>query len=89
MNIRIPDDVLWSEVGDEVVLLNLASGNYFGLDGVAARIWSLIVAQTSTDEILSTIGREYEVDLDRARHDIDALIKDLTEEGLITLDSSR
>ena len=89
MNIRIPDDVLWSEVGDDVVLLNLASGNYFGLDGVAARIWSLIVAQTSTDEILSTIGHEYEVDLDRARQDLDALVKDLTQEGLITLDSGR
>ena len=85
MKIRIPDDVLWSEVGDDIVLLNLAKGNYFGLDGVGSRIWSLIVAKTSRDEILSTIGREYEIDLDRARQDLDALFKDLVEEGLITL----
>ena len=86
MNIRIPDDVLSSEVGDDIVLLNLASGNYFGLGGVAARMWNLLVTQASTDDIVNTIVREYEVDYDRAREDLTALMRELAEEGLLTED---
>lgn len=89
MKIRIPDDVLWSEVGDDIVLLNLASGNYFGLEGVAARIWALIVAQASAEQIATTIEQEFEVEADRARRDLDSLLKDLADEGLVCVDSSR
>lgn len=88
MNIRIPEDVLSSEVGDEIVLLNLASGNYFGIVGVAARIWNLLFTEVSIDEIVNTIVREYEVDHDRARKDLTMLVRELAEEGLVTVDCS-
>jgi hypothetical protein len=34
--------VMARRVGNETVLLDLASGTYFGLDPVGARIWQLI-----------------------------------------------
>ena len=39
---RILDGMVWTALGDEVVILKLDSGIYFGLDQVGARIWRLI-----------------------------------------------
>lgn len=40
--IRVPPHVLARTVGDETVILDLASGSYFGLDPVGARVWQLL-----------------------------------------------
>ena len=38
---RILGGVVWTALGDEVMILKLDSGIYFGLDQVGARIWKL------------------------------------------------
>ena len=45
MRYRIPEDVVSREVGGEAVLLNLATGTYFGLDGVGTEIWNLLARE--------------------------------------------
>ena len=40
--IRVSPDVVTREVGEETMLLNLASGTYYGLNEVGARFMSLI-----------------------------------------------
>jgi len=85
MKIQVADDVVWSQVGEDIVILNVASGYYFGLGGVAARVWSFIVAQTATDEILTNIILEYEVEADRARNELQALVDDLVRERLVVM----
>jgi hypothetical protein len=37
MNIRISDDVVFRDLAGEAVILNLATGTYFGLDSVGTR----------------------------------------------------
>ena len=41
--VSVSKDVLASEVENEVVLLNQATGKYFTLDETGTRIWKLIV----------------------------------------------
>ena len=40
--VRVPQDVFFQEVEDEVVLLNLQTGMYHGLDKVGSRVWGLL-----------------------------------------------
>jgi len=40
--VTIPAQVMARTVGDETVILDLASGTYYGLDPVGARIWQLM-----------------------------------------------
>jgi hypothetical protein len=40
--VRICDDVVFHDLQGELVLLNLKTGVYFGLDSVGTRIWHLI-----------------------------------------------
>ena len=40
--VSIPTQVMARTVGDETVILDLASGTYYGLDPIGARIWQLM-----------------------------------------------
>ena len=67
-------------------MLNLTTGVYFGLDAVATRMWHLIAARGSTEKVLEVLLTEYEVEEARLRHDLDQLIRQLLEKGLLTTD---
>jgi hypothetical protein len=79
----IPTQVMSRLVGDETVLLDLASGMYFGLDGVGQRIWESIAEGCSLGEIAAVIAAEYEVDEARAQVDVMAFATDLVARGLL------
>ena len=70
-------------VGDETVLLDLASGMYFGLDGVGKRIWESVSGGKSLAETADAIVAEYEVGEEQARSDVIDFAKRLVERGLL------
>jgi hypothetical protein len=87
MNIKIPDDVMFRVLGDEAVILNLATGVYFGLDTVGTRMWQLMSEYGSTDKVAEVMLNEYEVEEALLQSDLDKLVKDLTAKGLVKLDA--
>ncbi len=76
-------DIVARSVGDEMVLLDLASGSYFTLNGVGAFIWRQIEDQADVDAIATRIVEEYEVDLDQARSDASAFLSNMLEQGIV------
>jgi len=58
----VPPQVMSRLVGDETVLLDLASGTYFGLDGVGKRIWETVSDGRSLAETVEVVIAEFEVD---------------------------
>ena len=87
MNLKIPDDVMFRILGDEAVILNLASGVYFGLDTVGTRMWQLMSEHGSTDKVVELLLEEYEVEEEHLRGDLDKLIEQLSEKGLVKTDA--
>ena len=79
----IPEDVLIQDVNDEVVLLDLASEHYFGMDEEGARIWMLLKEQKAAGEIVEELLQEYEVDRADLETDVHELLAQLLEAGLI------
>lgn len=78
------EDVVSREVSGEMVLLDLASGQYFGLDTVGSRIWELLSDKAqSLGELCDAIEAEYDAPRAVIESDIIALAGDLTERGLI------
>jgi len=78
-------EVISQEVSGETVLLDLESECYFGLDAVGTRIWQLIRASGDLRTIYSTLLDEYDVEETQLRADLEALITDASERGLIIL----
>jgi len=82
----IPAEVMARQVGEEVVILDLASGNYFGLDPVGARIWRLLTEGKLPTEIRDILLEEYDVSHEQLEQDIGRLINELSAKGLLKLD---
>jgi hypothetical protein len=79
-------DVLFQEVGDETVLLDLASENYFGLNPVCARIWQLIGDGATLQSVFDALVTEFDAEPERIRGDLLALVEELGRAGLIGTD---
>lgn len=77
-------DVVAREVGGELVLLDLNSGQYFGLDAVGGRIWELLSDTPSNlGDICDQIEQEFDAPRDRIEADLIALAKQLQDQELI------
>ena len=87
-SVRIPDDVLISNVQEESVILNLDSERYFGLDDVGTRFLSVLTSSDSIDAAYKSLLSEYQVDRDVLRHDLIALIENLIEQGIVQISSN-
>lgn len=85
MKIRLPKEVVWTKLGEEVAILNSETGTYFGLDPVGSRIWCLMADGAAVDEVISTLLTEYQVDEQRVRDDLRDLIEQLEARALVKI----
>ena len=81
----IPAQVMARQVGNEPVILDLASGTYFGLDPVGARIWQLMTEGRTLGEIRDTLLDEYDVTREALEADLLELAGKLVEQKLIAI----
>lgn len=77
------------DLGGESVILSLKSGEYFGLDPVGARVWSLIQEQTSVKALRDTILEEYDVEPEVCQRDLLALLKEMADQSLIEVQNEQ
>ena len=77
-------DVLYQELDNEVILLEMKSGSYFGLDPVGARMWSLLAESGDSEIMFGQLLAEYDVDEPTLRGDTERLVAELVEAGLLT-----
>lgn len=81
--IKPSSNVIAKEVGGETVLMDLASGTYFGLDPVGTRIWQLLEEDTRPlAEISASVASEYEAPAETVEQDLLKLAAKLVEHGL-------
>lgn len=85
MKVSIPDTVLSTELDDEGVLLNLETGEYFGLDGVGLDFWKALAAHGETTAARDTLLSQYDVTEDVLARDLDVLVARLAERKLVVL----
>jgi hypothetical protein len=84
--VRVPDEVLISNLQEESVILNLNSERYFGLDNVGTRMLNVLNDSDSIEAAYESLAEEYEVDRDVLRRDLTSLIENLMQQGLVTIE---
>ena len=81
--VRVPDDVLISNLQQESVILNLDSERYYGLDDVGTRFLSVLTNSESIEAAYEKLAGEYDVDNQALREDLLALVEDLVNQGIL------
>lgn len=74
---------LSSNVGGETVILDRKGGQYFGLDPVGSRVWSLLATPRRVSAIRDILLSEFEADSESCEADLLELLEDLAAHGLI------
>lgn len=80
---EVADSVIYQSVQDEIVLLNLESQQYFGLDSVGADVWRLLLQNGTVDGIVAGMKAVYNAEESVLRSDVGTLLADLTGAGLL------
>ena len=75
--------VVYQAFTDEVVLINLESGNYYSVAKSGAEIWSLIAAGTTVPDLEERIASRYTGDPDAIRGALREFLRTLAQEKLI------
>jgi hypothetical protein len=82
--IVVPAQVMARQVGEETIILDLASGMYFGLDAVGARVWRLMGEGRTLAQICDTMRAEYAVSAEDIERDVLSLAESLCSRQLIS-----
>lgn len=83
--VTIPTQVMARTVGDETVILDLASGTYYGLDPVGARMWQLLGEGRTLDGVCDVMLDEYDVTREALEGDILRLTEELHTRALVNV----
>jgi len=83
--VRVPDDVLISNLQQESVILNLDSERYYGLDDVGTRFLSVLNTSDSIEAAYEVLRDEYDVDAHNLRQDLIELVDALVKQGILSL----
>ncbi len=83
--IIISPDVLTQEVSGEMVLLDLSSEQYLGLNEVGTKVWQLLQDGKDLTIVSEILQQEYDVDADLLQSDLNQLISDMHKAGLVEI----
>jgi hypothetical protein len=88
-SVAVSEDVVFREIAGEMVLLDLSSGTYFGLNETGARIWNQLHADRSLRHVTDILLQEYDVSPRDFERDLLNLVRELCERGLARVSTSR
>ena len=83
VSVAIGDSALYQELEGEVVLLNMTSQQYYGLNDVGAAMWKSLLETQSIDASIQRLSQIYDVEVAILRADLDKLVRDLLDAGLL------
>lgn len=81
--ITFADTVFAQEVDGEMVLLDMESENYFGLDEVGTAIWQAMQEYGKLQEVFDALLEQYDVEAEVLENDLSDFIGKLEESGLV------
>lgn len=70
-------------IDDEIVVMSLASGDFYSLTGVARDIWQRIDGKTDRDALVAALAGEYGVAAAIIGPDVDEFLAQLRGAGLL------
>ena len=81
--ITFAETVFAQEVDGEMVLLDMESENYFGLDEVGTAIWQAMQEHGNLQEVFNTLLEQYDVEAEVLEKDLSDFVGKLLESGLV------
>ena len=83
--ISASNNLLISNVADELVILNCNNETYYGLNKTGSRMWNSLTTSDSIESTYKVLLTEFEVDKYTLQRDLFILVEQLFEQGLVKI----
>jgi hypothetical protein len=74
----------WRQTDDHIVALDIASTEYFALNGSGAHLWRLLLKGTTLAELSEELVELYGIEKSSADEDVQTFLSQLSERGLLS-----
>lgn len=81
--IRRNPELLHAVAGDDILMMSVEAGAYYGLEQAGARIWELIGDPITVERMCARLTEEYDVRSDVCEAEVLAFLHHLAEEQII------
>lgn len=78
------DTVATQEVDDEIIVLDMNTEHYFGLNKIGSAIWQAIKEKQVLSEVYETLIERYDAKAEVLRTDLENFVEKLLKSGLAT-----
>lgn len=83
--IKKMDDIMATGIDEDMVLLSINKGKYYGFDDIAAAIWSLMEMPITINQMVGKLMEVYQVSEKECEDDVIFFIQKLYEQELIEI----
>jgi len=86
--IKRSNDILFQDIQDEIIILNMNNENYLGLDKVGARFWNILINTDSVKDAYEQLLDEFDVEPKTLQRDLNNYISELVKNDLISISAA-
>ncbi|MFM2480630.1 PqqD family peptide modification chaperone [Celerinatantimonas sp. YJH-8] len=83
---RNPESV-FSDIDGDVVMMDINTGHYLGLNTVASQIWYLLEQPLTVATLIENLGEQFDAPLSQIEQDVQTFLQELIEQQLVMLGS--
>ena len=83
--VRRSDALLSTSLGDDVVMMDVEQGAYYGLEAVAARIWALTEQPLSVGSLCDRLVTEYQISPEQCQQEVLAFLRELLNQHIVQI----
>ena len=83
ITLRRNEDLLTSEVGDDLVMMSIQDGKYFAMNRTGSYIWNILENQMPYNELCEKLSTTFQIPISQCLEDVDPFIEELIRERII------
>ena len=83
---RVTERTLYRDLNGDAVLLQLDTGEYYGLDNVAHRMWQLLSEKRDLEQVRAVLLAEFDVDAGQLSQDLEHFVEELVDCQLLKVE---
>lgn len=77
------DDIVFNTLDDDIIMMSMKNGEYYGLDAIGTWIWDKIESPVSFEGLIKAIMLEFEVSEEDCINDVKDFLVSMNEKELI------
>ena len=82
------ENIVFTNLDDNIVMMDVDEGRYFELPPVAARIWTLIEEQQTVRSICDALVEEYDISVETCQQDTLEFLQSAFEMHIVRVEAS-